>query len=333
MNRFKLALIIFSIYPEILLAQPKNITVAKSDLMEIKLPSVAVLDQRTFFIAAAKTTLELEAGIYQVTILDVEVLSYLNSTGIKEDAKKWIEDVEAILKNNQYDLFPSEKDPSFFWLSKNGMNFLMYANAGKKTADVYFGRADRLPEVYHSELLPPSRSEIPSSNKLNSTGSIQNELHEIEKTAAGSMVISNNIKAELVGNWGNLSGAKVNWRDESTGYMLVSGVSKGYGLELKPDGSFLHTTVVTSGRPNYRVFVSTSGNWSVEKNQLILTPVDRHYRKWENEIIMIDEHSVPAAYRLFWMIKTHQFTSQECLYVKYDQEQEEWDELCREKIN
>jgi len=330
MNRLNLALAFFCLSADIMLAQPKNITVAKSNLMEIELPSEAVLDQRIFFIAAAKTTLELEAGVYQVNISDVEILSYPNTTGIKEDAKKWIKEVEVSLKNNQYIIFPSEMDPSFLWLSKKGMNFLMYASAGKKEADVYFGRTDRLPDIYQSESFQQSRSEILPASSPSLPVSVQNRSNEIIMTRIGSGENVNNIPADLVGNWGNLTGAKVNWRDESTGYMLVSGVSKGYGLELKSDGTFLHTTVVTSGRPNYRVFVSTSGNWSVEGNQLILTPVDRHYRKWENEIILIDEHSVPAAYRLFWMIKTHQLTSQDCLYIKYDQQQEEWDELCRE---
>ena len=330
MNRLNLALVIFCLYPESLVAQPKTIAVVKSNLMEIKLPTEAVLDQRTFFIAAAKTTLELEAGGYQVNISDVEVLSCLNSTGIKEDAKKWIQAVEVSLKNNQYIIYPSESDPSFLWLSKNGMNFLMYASAGKKEADVYFGRADKIPDIYHSESLRQSRSEILPANPPSLPVSAQIEPNVITITTAGSGENVNNSPADLVGNWGNLAGAKVNWRDESTGYLLVSGVSKGYSLELKPDGTFLHATVVTSGRPNYRVFVSTTGNWSVEGNQLILKPRDRHYRKWENEIIMIDEHSVPESYTLLWMKKINQITGKECLCIKYDIQQEQYDELCRE---
>ncbi len=88
--------------------------------------------------------------------------------------------------------------------------------------------------------------------------------------------------------------------------------------------------VVTSGRPNYRVFVSTLGTWSVVENQLIFNPQDRHYRKWENEIIMTDEHSDPKQYAIFWTLGSNEITGKECLYIKYDLQQEQWDELCKE---
>ena len=138
-----------------------------------------------------------------------------------------------------------------------------------------------------------------------------------------------NNNTELVGNWGALNGAMVNWRDGSTSNMLVSGVSKGYGLELREDGSFLQTTVVTSGRPNYRVFVSTSGKWYVKENQIWFYPDDRHYRKWENEIIMVDEHSVPKTYFVFWQMDKNDISRKNCLYIRYDSEND-FRELCNE---
>jgi hypothetical protein len=313
-----------------LLAQNRPETVNNSSMMDIQLPSEAIREHRIFYVAAAKTTLELEATPKQVVISDVEVLTYANQSGDKEDAKKWIENVEKSLSDNQYQISRSASDPLFSWLSKDGLYYLMYANAGKKEAAVYFGVADKLPDVLNNTPQSDVTSESRTSNNDYQSVSPQNTQHDANISNDTPIKSSDKFPSELIGAWGNLAGAKVNWRDESTGYMLVSGVSKGYGLELKADGTFLHTTVVTSGRPNYRVFVSTSGTWSVMENQLILNPQDRHYRKWENEIIMTDEHSVPKQYTMFWMLKSNEITGKECLYIKYEQQQEQYDELCKE---
>jgi hypothetical protein len=304
-----------------LTAQYRPESVNISSLMDIELPTEAIREHKIFYVAAAKTTLELEAAPQQVNISDVEVLTYVNQSGNKEDAKKWIENVEKSLSDKRYQISRSVSDPSFSWLSKDGLYYLMYADAGKKEAVVYFGVADKLPDVLNTA--PPS--DVSSQNRTS-----KNTQHKTIVSKETPIEASDNIPFELVGEWGNLVGARVNWRDESTGYMLVSGVSKGYGLELRADGTFLHTTVVTSGRPNYRVFVSTSGTWSASENQLIFNPQDRHYRKWENEIIMTDEHSVPKQYSLFWTLKSNEITGKECLYIKYDPQQEQWDELCKE---
>ncbi len=232
------------------------------------------------------------------------MLTYINPSGNKEDARHWIEKVEASLIEKLYNISPSDNDLSFSWIWKDGFYYLMYASAGKKEASVYFGVADRWPD---------------GLNRLN-----------LPEVSPDPQIADVHIPSGLVGGWGNLIGAKVNWRDESTGYMIVSGVSKGYGLELKADGTYLHTMVVTSGRPNYRVFVSTQGNWSVLGNQLIFIPGDRHYRKWENEIILIDEHTVPEQYSMFWMLGSNEITGKACLYIKYDLQQEKWEELCKE---
>lgn len=325
-----MALLTLCIHSGKLAAQSKTMIIKTSNLMDIPLPTEAIYDQRSFFTAAAKTTLELEAGNYQVNITDVEILTWINTAGIKEDAEKWIEAMKVTLKNNKYDIFLSERDPSFCWLSKNGMNYLMYANVGKKEASVYFSRADGLPDIYQSESYRKFRADLLLSYEPEPTAATRNEPFVSDTSSGGSGINVDGIPANLVGNWGNLTGTKVNWRDESTGHMLVSGVSKGYGLELKPDGTFLHTTVVTSGRPNYRVFVTTTGNWSVEGNLLIIKPCDRHYRKWENEIIMIDEHSVPETYKFYWLLEMNNIMGKECLYIKSDLEEEKWDEMCRE---
>jgi len=313
-----------------LLAQKTTETVHHSTMMDIELPSEAILDPRIFYVAMAKTTLELESTSQQVNISEVEVLTYINQSGNKEDAKKWIEDVEKSLSVRQYIISPSVRDPSFLWIWKDGLYYLMYASAGKKEAAVYFGVADRLPVSLNQVVPSDESSENQTVIDDYQSVSTANTPHKATILNDAPMVTSDKISAELIGGWGNLVGAKVNWRDESTGYMLVSGVSKGYGLELKADGTFLQTMVVTSGRPNYRVFVSTAGTWSVLENQIIFNPRDRHYRKWENEIIMVDEHSVPEQYTLFWTLESNDITGKECLYIKYDLQQEKWDELCKE---
>ena len=298
-----------------LLAQNKPAAVYHSSMMDIELPSEAILDPRLFYVALAKTTLELEATNQQVNISEVEVLTFINQSGNKEDAKKWIGEVEKSLSVNRYKISPSVSDPSFSWIWKDGLYYLMYASPGKKEGAVYFGVADRLPNgLNHDD--PHISTQITRQETI-----ILND---------APIEASDIVPSRLVGGWGNLVGAKVNWRDESTGYMLVSGVSKSYGLELKADGTYLHTMVVTSGRPNYRVFVSTLGTWSVLENQLIFIPEDRHYRKWENEIIMVDEHSVPTQYSIFWTLGSNEITGKECLYIKYNLQQEQWDELCKE---
>jgi hypothetical protein len=206
----------------------------------------------------------------------------------------------------------------------------MYLKATKKETALYFGKADNLPPFFSTVTGLTDKSGNISEGTVNPLNS---DLKSDTSFPASNANGSDNMTVErkkLTGIWGNLTGSKVNYQDGSTGYMVVSGQSRGYGLELRPDGSFLQTTVVTSGRPSYRIFVSTTGNWSVNGNQLIFLPNDRHYRKWENEITTTDEHSVPERYTMIWDIKTNGITGKECLYVKYDLNQPQWDELCRE---
>lgn len=313
-----------------IMAQNKSEIVNCSGLLGIVLPSEAICDKKIINVAAAKSTLEMEALSPSIDIMEVEILTYFNQSEIKEDAKKWLESVYSILMNDQYEVILSENDPSFYWLSKEDHYYLMYTSASKKQANIYIGKVNKLPEQYsniHQQNTNTTTQILSDNSPVVSTKSNQNAMM-IQKEPLIST--DKNILSELVGSWGNLAGAKVNWRDESTGYQLVSGVSKGYGLELKPDGTFIHSTVVTSGRPNYRVFVSTIGVWSVNADQLIFEPTDRHYRKWENEITMIDEHSVPDGYIRFWKMAINDITGKECLFIKYELQQDQWDELCRE---
>ena len=295
------------------------ISKSTSSLANIELPSPALQDNRIFSIAAAKTTLEMEAAHEQINIGDVEVFSYKNSSGKKDDSIKWIEQFKESIHKSGYAVYSSEKDPLFTWIANSQKYFLVYTSAGKKVAALYIGVADRIPYM------------------RNSVSTVQSNDIELETTTqeirpastTKTTTPSGNNSPELIGNWGMLAGAKVNWQDSSTGVMVVSGVSKGFGIEFKDDGTFLHVTVVTSGRPSYRVFVSTTGTWSSTDNEIHFYPTDRHYRKWENEIIMVNEHSVPEKYMMFWRKGTNIYTHKSCLYVRYSDESEER-EICSE---
>jgi len=309
-------------------AQKSRETVTRSSLLEIDLPAEAQRDNGIFSVAAAKSILEMESTSENVLISEVEILVFGNPSGVKEVAIKNMEEFKKYLQQHGFALVISVNDNAYSWITKSKSIWLLYISSTKKESSVYIGVADKLPgDQYRPQLVNQTESNESIGNE-----SLKIDQKQIERSHKSNPELSNSscsLLEELIGNWGTLAGAKVNWRDESTGNMLISGVSKGFGLELKADGTFLQTTVVTSGRPNYRVFVSTSGTWQVDKDQLLLYPGDRHYRKWENEIIMIDEHSVPESYGIFWRRQKNEITFKDCLYVRYtinDQEQE----LCKE---
>ena len=148
-----------------------------------------------------------------------------------------------------------------------------------------------------------------------------------EQISSGTITKSS-VNDSPVGLWGDISGSLVNYIDESTGN-IVSGVSKGFGLNLNADGTFIQTTVIISGRPDYKIFVSTTGKWDIQGNQLTFHPEDRHYRKWENQLLTTDEHSNPEKYKATWSKRFNQNTGKECLYIRYEFDTEDR-ELCKE---
>jgi len=307
----------------------KNLPQAfESSLLGITLPSRAVRDKGLFPTATAKAVLEMEASRDNIVISDVEVLNFSNSYGLKDSAVEIINRLKKVIDQNGYELFASKNDGAFVWLIKSGSQYLFYSSVSKKEADAYVGAADKVPDYVAESRKNSVNQLVPSGSGI--SANTQNQLPavlDISSTAA--MLDDTKIYQSLVANWGTLSGAKVNWRDESTGGMLVSDVSKGYGLDLHEDGNFLQTTVVTSGRPNYRVFTSTSGKWSVKEDKIWFYPEDRHYRKWENEIIMVDEHSVPKTYYVYWRLDNNKITYKNCLYIRYETETD-YRELCIE---
>ncbi len=221
----------------------------------------------------------------------MEVFVWQNKSGKKVDSEAWLIAIIQRLDSIGWKLQTSERDHSYMYLSKQNQKRLMYISPGKKEANLYFGK------LFNPEPLVETSN---NESKLDSQTSTV-----VSSTPA---VFHTNISTSLIGNWGMLAGAKVNWQDSSTGVMVVSGVSKGFGIEFKEDGTFLHVTVVTSGRPNYRVFVSTTGTWTSTANEIHFYPTDRHYRKWENEIIMVNEHSVPS--KIYDVLEKRN----ECLY-------------------
>jgi len=312
-----------------ILAQKNTHQVLTSSLLGISLPVSAARDNGLFSIASAKTVLEMEASQENIAISLIEVLIFSNSNGLKDSSVQIISELKAKLIKDGYELFISRNDAAFSWLSKDRRHYLLYSNASKREADAYFGLADKLPGyILQSNQLSQVQSNSPIETMQVKAAKTPEVVIMATTNQADSYNSANN-NSELVGNWGTLNGAKVSWRDESTSGMLVSEVSKGYGLELQQDGNFLQTTVVTSGRPNYRVFTSTTGKWSVKENQIWFYPEDRHYRKWENEIIMVDEHSVPKTYFVFWRMEKNDITGKNCLYIKYETESD-FRELCNQ---
>ena len=291
-------------------AQEKLVLKDSSILTGIKFPKGTLLDKRGFFVGIAKTTLEMESG--SETITDMEVFVWPNKSGQKSDSELWLMAVIQNLDSIGWKLQTSERDHSFLYLHKDDQNLIMYIAPGRKEANLYFGKLSDSQLKTHSEEALPGQPE---------TTTRSDTVAPTPVFAAGN--------TSLVGNWGTLAGAKVNWQDGSTGVMVVSGVSKGFGIEFKEDGTFFHVTVVTSGRPSYRVFVSTTGTWSATANVIHFYPTDRHYRKWENEIIMVNEHSIPAEYMMFWRKGENLYTNESCLYVRYPDENQER-ELCSE---
>ncbi len=308
--------------------QNKTVMADSSVLAGIHLPREALLDKRLFSNAAAKTLLEMESSKYRIGISDVEVYSFPDQAGANENSQSVADSIIECLKNSGYAYQLSKEDPSFTWLGANNRNILMYLKASKKETSLYFGKADNLPPFFITATASSDKSTIKSDgiHKQINYAMTSGSSNPTSYTTANITVEGK----KLIGQWGNLSGSKVNYQDGSTGYMVVSGQSRGFGLELRPDGSFLQTTVVTSGRPSYRIFVSTEGNWTANGNQLLFFPQDRHYRKWENEIISTDEHSVPEQYNMIWKIGPNDITGKECLYVKYTPDQPQWEELYRE---
>lgn len=321
-------LLIIMIFPANISGQ-KNLGEADfSDISGIRFPVTGTRDKRILSVAAAKTILEMETSIYQIEVSDIEVLSFPNLSGVKKDAPLSNGEFTALLENEGYEIYPSTNDPSYSWVKGDKATFIMYLSGSKRETAIYLGRIDKMP---------------PFTSPLNQDNTINQGNTQISVPAGKGTVTEppnptgqdNNSQqgtgstGRLYGNWGMISGSPINYIDEGNS-MIVSGVSRGLGLELHEDGTYLQVSVIDSGRPNYRINISTVGKWEVKDNLLLFYPTERNYRRWEYELLRTNETSVPEPYSMIWYLSINESSRKECLYVKYDADQQKWEELCRE---
>jgi hypothetical protein len=307
-----------------LIAQKNISTTSRSELLSLDLPSSANHDARLLSIAAAKSVLEMETKKSNVNILAVEVLAFINPGVQRSEAEEWIAQLKDKVNASGFELSASS-DGHYFWATKDKKYFLVYAAATKKQADVYIGETDRI----EAPSLPPSQpTEIPPTTQAQPT----EPKNPAQPTTSTQQTIPGNTltaEAAIVGNWGTLSGPRINWYDANTGTIMMSGISKGFGLEFNKDGTYTQVSVITSGYPNYRIWISTLGTWKATANEILFTPTERHYQKWESEVPVTDEHSVPEPYSMIWRAAFNTTTSKRCLYVRYPFETEDR-EICEE---
>lgn len=310
-------------------AQRAPVKSDSSALAGVRFPREALNDRRLLSTAAAKTVLEMEASKYSIGITGVEVYSFPATEVSGEDGKVLTETIIKSFEKSGYGLWPAEGNASYTWLGSGRKKILMYISSTKKQTELYLGLASTLPPLLTSPV--PQVTGTPESAIIETAtaGTGQNAVSPpvSNQYSTGN---SSNILPGLVGYWGTLSGSKINYQDGTTGMIVSSGVSRGFGIELRADGTYLQVSVVNSGYPTYRIFVSTTGRWEVNGNLMVFTPSDRHYRKWDYEIKRTDEHSIPEPYTMIWMLQSNQVTGKQCLYVKYTADQPAWEELCRE---
>lgn len=330
MLRMSLFIIILGfLKPLDILAQRSPVSTDSSVMAGVRFPREALNDKRLFPTAAAKTVLEIEASKFGISITDVEVYYFPAAEADGENSKSLRESILKSFEKSGYEFWTAEGDVSYIWLGSVRKKMLMYISHTKKQSDLYLGLAAALPP----SLTPGAEKVMPGQQTAKGeTGTAGTVRNTVNSPGAGQPISGNsgNILPGLVGYWGTLSGSKINYQDGTTGMIVSSGVSRGFGIELRADGTYLQVSVVNSGYPTYRIFVSTTGKWAVNGNLLVFTPSDRHYRKWDYEIKKTDEHSVPEPYTMIWMLQSNQVTGKQCLYVKYTADQPDWEELCRE---
>lgn len=303
----------------------------RSEITGITFQGRVLKDNRLLSQAAARTVLEMESGPYQVTLSDLEVFSVPNPGGQIEDAREAARGIVNSLAEAGYEVYSSANNPEYSWLRGNNRMLLMYVSSTKNETGIYFGRADNLPPVSGSNgiVRDEALTGPPPAGGSSATGNAIPETSTNTKSIENKDLYPSGLSTQLHGSWGMISGSPINYIDEGN-YNVVSGVSRGFGLELHGDGTYLQISVIESGRPNYRIHVSTTGTWTAEGNLLLFSPAARQYRRWENELLKTDEHSVPEAYTMIWHLAKNEASGKDCLYVKWDETQAKWDELCGE---
>ncbi|MBI1343674.1 MAG: hypothetical protein GC171_12130 [Terrimonas sp.] len=280
----------------------KNIFPADSSVLAaVRFGENVFLDKRGLFTRIAKTTLEMESGTGSLN--EIEVLVWENKNRKKQDAVSWLEREKMDLKKNGWTIVPSARDTSFSKLLKTGKTLVMYMAAGKLEANLYFGKLIAAEPV---AVTNPAARPVNKNDTVIVIPAVTDTVHTV-KAAKGKGIL---------GNWGDISGPKVNYFDDNTGYMVGSGLSKGDGYEFKEDGTFNRYFLATSSRPDYRIFLYEKGTYNVSGNKLTLTPIDLYYRKWEDDQMVTNEHSVPAVRKYRWSIQPEQYTGKPCLHLQ-----------------
>jgi len=269
-----------------------------SRLLDLNLPDHFIKEKNFFAVLAGQTVLELEAEPQRITVEEAEILSWKNPGANLAESELMLNSVLEILHQAGWQITSSPRDQDYHWLVRKNVYLIGYFAATSRETAVYIGRISQLPTFIKISSPPIGPSQVPPSPETPHSNSPN-------LTTADS---------EIVGNWGELKASQINYYDP-TGMMVGSGLSKGYGFEFKSDQSYAQSFLATSSRPDYKIFIYTTGTFIIKGNQLILNPMDRHYRKWESKVLTTDEHSLPEAEQYTWSKKQNSITGKKCLYL------------------
>ena len=262
----------------------------------MNLPEQIVKENNVFVILAGQTLLELETRPQSISIVEVEILTWKNPGNSLAESELLLNSVLESLNQAGWQITPSPRDPDYCWLVKKNIYLVGYFAATSRETAVYIGKISQLPTFIKISSPHIGPSQVPPSPATSQSNSPH-------LTTADR---------EIVGNWGNLKASQIHTYDPN-GMMIGSGLSQGYGIEFKSDQSYAQSFLATSSFPDYKIYIYTIGTYSLNGDQLILTPQDRHYIKWESNILTTDEHSRPEGEQYTWSKKYNAITGKNCL--------------------
>ncbi|OGB60074.1 MAG: hypothetical protein A2Y94_06025 [Caldithrix sp. RBG_13_44_9] len=254
----------------------------------------------------------MDAESQGIAVEEVEIFTWKNPGGNPAESELMMKNVLESIRQARWQITVSPNDQDYQWLVRKSDYLLGYFTATKRETGIYLGRTHGVPLFVSTNITQPGTINTNSQGAQPLTESIPYS------------VSSNGI----VGNWGDLKASQINYYDPS-GMQIGSGLSKGYGFEFKSDQSYAQSFLATSSFPNYKIFVYTTGTYMIDGDQMILTPQDRHYRKWESNALTTDEHSRPEREQYTWKKRNNDITGKSCLYLIRSGESEE-KEYCQE---
>lgn len=268
-----------------------------SRLLDLTLPDHFLKEKNVFAIFAGQAILEMETESHQIAIEEVEIFSWKNPSGNLAESELMLNSILESLNQAAWKITTSSRDQDYRWLVGRNRYLVGYFAATSRETAVYIGRT----------------SQLPSSIKI-STPPIESLKVPPPAPSQPDFTDTTTLTGEIVGNWGDLKASQINYYDP-TGMMIGSGLSRGYGLEFKSDMSYAQSFLATSSFPNYKIFVFTTGTYIIKGDQLILSPQDRHYRKWESNVLTTDEHSRAEEELYTWKKQKNNITGKTCLYL------------------